>query len=40
MKDRFRVGATLMNDNVFVTVSVEGAAAGIALVDRIRLRIL
>ena len=39
-KDRFRVGAISMSDNVFVVVRVEGVAADVVLVDKILLRVL
>ena len=40
MKERFRVGAISISDNVFFVVGVEGVATGIALVDKILLRVL
>ena len=40
MKDRCRVVAASMSDNVCVVESVEGIAAGVALVDNILLRVL
>ena len=40
MKDKCRVCATSMSDNVFVVVGVEVVAVGVELVDKRPLRVL